>query len=237
MDRRQQAEESYRQKFAELGLNKSFEFLRRDWTSDHGKKFFVKCLSCGAEFEIWNEVLKGRQKAMHCKCCGSSSDGKRIKARDPKVDEAMQFYVQGHSVRETAKRYGFTITDINNFVKKRNLSNGRYWRKARIEEQKKAALYPDKIRRHTTRAKKHGAPYDTSVNLKRLIERDGLRCAICGKMCDPSDRSWSKYCGPLYPSIDHIIPMSKGGSHTWDNVQVAHIICNSRKGDKMEDAV
>ena len=51
-------------------------------------------------------------------------------------------------------------------------------------------------------------------------------------MCDLNDHSWSKYSGPMYPSIDHIIPMSKGGGHIWSNVQVAHIICNSIKSDK-----
>lgn len=57
---------------------------------------------------------------------------------------------------------------------------------------------------------------------------------ICGQMCDWNDHSWSKYSGPLYPSIDHIVPMSKGGGHVWENVQVAHIICNSEKGDRLE---
>ena len=88
---------------------------------------------------------------------------------------------------------------------------------------------------HRHRAKKYGCEYDPTVKLDKLIERDGLRCAICGQMCDPNDHSWSKYSGPMYPSIDHIIPMSKGGGHTWDNVQVAHIICNSEKGDSTEE--
>ena len=56
-----------------------------------------------------------------------------------------------------------------------------------------------------------------------LIERDWQ-----------SDHSWTEHFGPTSPTIDHIVPLSKGGSHTWDNVQVAHAICNSRKGDKYE---
>ena len=58
---------------------------------------------------------------------------------------------------------------------------------------------------------------------------------MCGKMCDPNDHSWTEHHGPMSPTIDHIIPMSKGGGHTWDNVQIAHAICNSRKRDVIEE--
>lgn len=36
-----------------------------------------------------------------------------------------------------------------------------------------------------------------------------------------------------YPSIDHVIPISKGGTHTWDNVRLAHHHCNSIKKDSI----
>lgn len=87
---------------------------------------------------------------------------------------------------------------------------------------------------HWHRAKKYGVPYESGITLAKLIKRDGLRCALCGGMCNPNDHSYSEYAGATYPSIDHIIPMSKGGGHTWDNVQVAHMICNSLKSDKLE---
>ena len=90
---------------------------------------------------------------------------------------------------------------------------------------------------HRHRARKYGCEYDGSVTLKRLIRRDGLRCGICGKMCDPNDHSWTDYFGAMSPTIDHIIPMSKGGGHTWDNVQVAHAICNSKKRDILEEEI
>jgi len=34
----------------------------------------------------------------------------------------------------------------------------------------------------------------------------------------------------LYPSIEHVIPIAKGGKHTWDNVKLAHRKCNMEKG-------
>lgn len=88
---------------------------------------------------------------------------------------------------------------------------------------------------HRHRAKKYGVPYESGITLAKLIKRDGLRCALCGGMCNPNDHSYSDYAGATYPSIDHIIPMSKGGGHTWDNVQIAHMICNSLKSNKLEE--
>ena len=83
---------------------------------------------------------------------------------------------------------------------------------------------------HRRRARKYGCAYDSSVTLAKLIKRDGLRCAICGELCDPNDHDWTEYMGPKSPTLDHIVPMAKGGGHVWANVQVAHAICNSEKG-------
>lgn len=83
---------------------------------------------------------------------------------------------------------------------------------------------------HRKRARKLGVPYEPGITLKKLMERDGNVCQICGEPCDVNDRRYGS-SGPLYPSIDHIKPMARGGSHTWDNVQLAHTICNSCKRD------
>ena len=67
---------------------------------------------------------------------------------------------------------------------------------------------------------------DLSINLTRLYMRDGGVCALCGKHidfdCDPQSNE--------YPSIDHIIPIARGGLHVWDNVQLACRGCNTAKG-------
>ena len=52
-----------------------------------------------------------------------------------------------------------------------------------------------------------------------IIERDNSRCHICRKKCRSSEIH-----------IDHVIPLSKGGTHTLENLRVAHAKCNMAKG-------
>ena len=62
-------------------------------------------------------------------------------------------------------------------------------------------------------------PYQTRVALNRgsVFARDGHRC---------------QYCGAAAENIDHVIPRSRGGMHSWDNVVAACRSCNSRKEDR-----
>lgn len=85
------------------------------------------------------------------------------------------------------------------------------------------------------RAKRYGcAVFDESISLRGLFERDGGICQICGKKTDAHDIV-NGHIGRLYPTLDHIIPLSKGGTHTWNNVQLAHMACNAGKCDKTEN--
>ena len=66
-------------------------------------------------------------------------------------------------------------------------------------------------------------------NRKRIYATQTV-CGICGKPVDFS----LKYPHPLSPTIDHIIPLAKGG-HPSDisNLQLAHRCCNRQKSDKL----
>ena len=55
-------------------------------------------------------------------------------------------------------------------------------------------------------------------------------CYICGTHIDP-DRVGSD---PGSATLDHIVPLSRGGKHTWDNVAPAHLCCNELKSDIIE---
>lgn len=59
-----------------------------------------------------------------------------------------------------------------------------------------------------------------------IFERDGWVCGVCRRPID----SEAEYPSPLSASLDHIVPLSWGGSHVARNVQAAHLGCNMRKG-------
>ena len=110
---------------------------------------------------------------------------------------------------------------INNYgEKKRIYCSGECRNKSETNKQSNA----DAQRRRKARKLQNACiPY------KRLdiYERDQWICGICGKFVDIA----LKHPHPMSASIDHIIPLAKGGGDAPDNVQLAHLICNSRKRD------
>jgi 5-methylcytosine-specific restriction endonuclease McrA len=62
-------------------------------------------------------------------------------------------------------------------------------------------------------------PYRAQVPLTRraVFARDGGRCV---------------YCGAGASSLDHVVPRSRGGAHTWENVVASCARCNHTKADR-----
>lgn len=60
------------------------------------------------------------------------------------------------------------------------------------------------------------------LSRKNIFRRDGMRC---------------QYCGTQHPplTVDHVIPRSRGGGDTWENLTTACIRCNNRKGNRTPD--
>ncbi len=56
-----------------------------------------------------------------------------------------------------------------------------------------------------------------AVSRRAVMARDGHACQYCGRTAD---------------SIDHVVPRSRGGAHSWDNVVAACRPCNVRKRDR-----
>lgn len=86
--------------------------------------------------------------------------------------------------------------------------------------------HPEKIRANgsVARARKRAALVERFDHCE-IFERDGWICQICGKQVD-RERAWPH---PQSPSLDHIVPLAKGGEHSRRNVQLAHLGCNWHK--------
>lgn len=62
-------------------------------------------------------------------------------------------------------------------------------------------------------------------SVRVLANRDGSICGICHHEVDLS----LTYPDPLSPSVDHIIPLARGGANAPENFQLAHLHCNVSK--------
>lgn len=63
-------------------------------------------------------------------------------------------------------------------------------------------------------------PYKkVELTRKNILRRDNHRCAYCGRTTPPL-------------TVDHILPRSRSGSDTWENLVAACVRCNNRKGNR-----
>ena len=77
-------------------------------------------------------------------------------------------------------------------------------------------LLPTVIRlRHFVRVPYKPLP----LTRRNLFHRDGHRCQYCGASAEQL-------------SVDHVVPRSRGGLDTWENVTTACLPCNVRKGNR-----
>ncbi len=72
---------------------------------------------------------------------------------------------------------------------------------------------------------------DRDIHWLKLGERDGWRCHLCSKKVAPVAGTAERMDGA---TVDHLIPIASGGTHTWGNVALAHRSCNLSRGTRGE---
>lgn len=106
------------------------------------------------------------------------------------------------------------------------------WREANPEKAKAKTLAwnkanPDKVQ--SSKAKRRAIKRQVTIEnflVSEIYERDGWICQLCHKKVNRK----LKLPNPMSASLDHIIPLIKGGSHSRANVQLAHLTCNVKAG-------
>lgn len=86
-----------------------------------------------------------------------------------------------------------------------------------------------RIAKMVRRARKYGAMYEP-VNPINVFARDRWTCRLCGLKTPVELRGRPL---PNAPELDHIIPLSKGGEHSYRNTQCACRACNISKGSEI----
>lgn len=66
------------------------------------------------------------------------------------------------------------------------------------------------------------ASREVRFSRRNIFERDGNRCQYCGRHLPREDLT-----------LDHVVPRSRGGASTWENVVVACLKCNDRKANRL----
>jgi 5-methylcytosine-specific restriction endonuclease McrA len=66
-------------------------------------------------------------------------------------------------------------------------------------------------------------PDGRSLSRRAILARDGFRCQYCGST--------------RHLTIDHVVPRSRGGRSSWDNVVTSCAACNVRKGANLPSEV
>jgi hypothetical protein len=88
----------------------------------------------------------------------------------------------------------------------------------------------DRRDRQVTRARRKGADPIERVDDRDIFERDNWICRICSRPVDRSLKAPDHWA----VCLNHVVPLSKGGDHTPNNLQCAHWICSSLRADRVE---
>jgi len=57
------------------------------------------------------------------------------------------------------------------------------------------------------------------ISRRSILARDNFTCQYCGRQANPL-------------TIDHVVPRTSGGSHSWENLVCSCIQCNNSKGNR-----
>lgn len=110
-------------------------------------------------------------------------------------------------------------------------SKGRTYCSEPCRQKSKRITHPERERdrRLNRQHAKRSAGLAETITRAQLRARDGDECYLCGEVID-FEIQWPN---PQSPSMDHLVPLSKGGLHQIENTAMTHLKCNMRKGVKV----
>lgn len=198
---------------------------QRRW-NPKGELLQKQCATCGKTFSTYHESQKtcgAEDCKIKYKAYAHKLRNQREKERDAEIKAVERKWMKAiHTVERECKVCGTLFYCLD--------------KETRVTCSHECSVKYTKMRsdfRRDNRINKDNL-VDYGITLEKIYARDNGICWICGGECDWNDyqmRDGIKICGREYPSKDHVIPLARGGKHSWENVRLAHLKCNIEKGD------
>jgi len=192
----------------------------------------LKCKQCGYEFTKALTSFRGvwAQNKTHCRECDRREREAKQQAERKQIEQLKKQKEEERALAIKSEQLFFNICPVCSevFVPSHG---GRKYCSPKCNRKAGRVTY-----RHTRRVRLREQIKDNDITKEALSNRDHDRCWICNNKVDWNDyvmRDGTKIVGENYPSIDHVIPVSKYGLHAWNNVRLAHMGCNRKKNNKI----
>lgn len=194
----------------------------------------IQCNTCGAILtRSWITIrhIGGKSANVRCDNCERIAREQRQRERQREEAERIRVNVREQFVRDARKLKRQTQVAMRKCSECESLffTANAYQKFCSLECQQRSMNRKSKDKRLHKIKERY---IDSNITWQKLYEKEHGICYLCGKPVDINDyeyRGETFIAGNNYPSIDHVVALSKGGTHSWDNVRLAHRLCNSLK--------
>lgn len=171
-------------------------------------------------------------RSLHCVACGEPYESRLKQSKYCCAEcrlEYQKFLQRQKYLEEVAKRPETKIT-ICGWCEKELVVPASYH--GRPQHHDGCRTQARRARNRQKTLKRQGYRTDYLITHEEIAQRDGFLCHICLTVVDMCLPRTSRYGATL----DHVIPISLGGKDSFDNLKLAHWICNIKKSNKLEPA-
>jgi 5-methylcytosine-specific restriction endonuclease McrA len=185
-----------------------------------------ECVAANREYQRkWYEANRDEALERSRKHYGATRDQqleygrKRYEANRDKLLDGMRKRYEANRDEVIANALAWAQTNPD-----RARENKRRWAEANPDKRRESG----RKKARTRRARKLDT-FVEHVDPQVVFERDSWTCHICDEAINPGLR----HPDPMSASLDHIIPLAKGGEHSYANSGTSHLRCNQRKHTKV----